>query len=100
MASIGTALARDSMEPREGHTMKKNRGQGLTEYLILLCLVAVAGIAIVSVLGQNIRAKYASISAAIRGDKNLDRKMVEDKEDQYRIRGMDDFIEGGRIGED
>lgn len=76
--------------------MRNRRGQGLTEYLILVCLIAVSAIAIVSVLGQNIRAKYASISAAIRGESNLERQTTADSQQDYQLRGMDDFTQSGK----
>ena len=47
-------------------------GQGLVEYLILVCLVAVSAIAIVSVVGKNIKEQYANISAALRNGKKVE----------------------------
>jgi Flp pilus assembly pilin Flp len=37
--------------------LKNNRGQGLTEYLVLLMLVAVASIGLVAGLGKTVRGK-------------------------------------------
>jgi Flp pilus assembly pilin Flp len=37
--------------------IKNNRGQGMTEYLVLLMLVAVSSIAVVASLGKSIRGK-------------------------------------------
>lgn len=66
------------------------RGQGLVEYLILVCLVAVAAIAVVSVVGQNLRARYATISSALRGEE-VEKELVAPEVDTYRIRGFDDY---------
>ncbi|MCB0418474.1 MAG: hypothetical protein H6617_09935 [Bdellovibrionaceae bacterium] len=73
---------------------KRNRGQGLVEYLILVCLLAVATIAVVSVVGQNIRARYANISAALQGKRGRE-KMEAVESDSYELRGFDDFMESG-----
>lgn len=72
--------------------MKKNSGQGLVEYLILLCLVTVSSIAVVSVVGQNIKAQYAKISNAITG-KGAQIPMTTVKSNAYKQRGMDDYFE-------
>lgn len=79
-----------------GVQKKTTRGQGLTEYLILLCLVSVAAIAVVSVVGQNLRARYASVSAALRGDSDVNKEMEEATEDSYELRGFEDFLEGAK----
>jgi type IV pilus assembly protein PilA len=48
---------------------KKNlqSGQGLTEYAVILCLVAVAAIATMGFFGGAIKGKIASLSAAVSG---------------------------------
>jgi len=77
---------------------RASRGQSLVEYLILLCLVAVAAIGVVSVVGTNLREQYANVSKALRGDRGSVSKTRERKED-YESRGLDDFMEsaaGGR----
>ena len=70
-------------------------GQGLVEYLILVCLVAVSTIAIVGVVGRNIREQYANVSATIRGEgQNV--TLSRPDTSSYESRGMDDFFEGSR----
>ncbi len=74
--------------------MKGNRGQGLVEYLILVCLVAVSAIAVVSVVGKNIREQYANISAALHNGKAV--KATPADAASYEARGMDDFMDGAK----
>lgn len=73
--------------------LRTARGQGLLEYLILLCLVSVSAIAVVSVVGQNLRARYATISAALRGDKDVKKELNSPEAETYRLRGFDDYTE-------
>lgn len=68
--------------------------QGLVEYLILVCLIGVAAIAVVSVVGKNIREQYANISAALRNSKKVE--LTVPGKETYDARGMDDFTEGAR----
>ena len=74
---------------------KRNSGQGLIEYLILLCLVTVSSIAVVSVVGQNIKAQYAKISNAITG-KGSQVPMSSVSSETYKQRGMDDYFESAK----
>ena len=71
---------------------RNNKGQGLVEYLILVCLVAVSAIAVVSVVGTNIRELYAKISLSLGGGKDKV-KLTRPEKATYQKRGMDDFSE-------
>jgi Flp pilus assembly pilin Flp len=50
-----------------GFMYKKESGQGLTEYAVVLSLVAVASIAGMALFGGAIKGKIASLSGAIAG---------------------------------
>jgi Flp pilus assembly pilin Flp len=45
--------------------LKNDRGQGLTEYIVLLMLVSVISIAAVSTLGRTVKGKIEEASRAI-----------------------------------
>jgi len=77
-------------------SLRNSRGQGLVEYLILLCLVAVSAIAVVAVVGQNIREQYANVSAALRNGKSV--PLTEPAKSTHDARGMDDFNGGAKQG--
>ena len=72
---------------------RDRKGQGLVEYLILVCLIAVSAIAVVSVVGQNLRARYATISSALRGDKEVKKELDSPEASTYKMRGFDDYTE-------
>lgn len=67
----------------------KETGQSLIEYLILTCLISVSAIAIVSIVGQNIKARFANISAALRGEKEKKELVVPDA-GTYELRGLEE----------
>jgi pilus assembly protein Flp/PilA len=73
--------------------VKGQRGQGLIEYLVLTCLVAISAVAVVSVVGQNIRARYATLSSALRGDRKVQKELNEAESSSYQLRGFDDYTE-------
>ncbi len=49
--------------------MRDEKGQGLTEYAVILSLVAVASIAGMALFGGAIKGKLASLSGAVAGQK-------------------------------
>ncbi|BBH53489.1 Flp family type IVb pilin [Fluviispira sanaruensis] len=56
---------------------KEEKGQGLTEYAIILSLIAVASIAATAFFGGAIKAKIAALAGAISGQ---DSKIVNEAE--------------------
>jgi len=75
--------------------MRNQRGQGLVEYLILLCLIAVSSIAVVTVVGTNIKEQYAKVSQGLRNGSDHISLSSPGKE-TFRKRGMDDYLENTR----
>lgn len=75
--------------------LKKTKGQGLIEYLILVSLISVCSIAVVSLVGANVQELYANISNSLRSS-NTRVNMTEVKDRDYKRRWMDDFTEGAR----
>ena len=52
--------------------IRNEEGQGMTEYIIIVALIAIAAIGIITIFGQNIRALFSASAAALAGetDKN------------------------------
>ena len=46
---------------------RKNRGQGMTEYIIIVALIAIAAIAVVTLFGDNIRQLFGASAGALTG---------------------------------
>jgi len=46
---------------------RKQRGQGMTEYIIIVALIAVAAIAVYQFFGQTIRSQTAGIAKEVSG---------------------------------
>lgn len=61
---------------------KRQRGQGMTEYIIIVALVAIGAIAVVTVFGNNIRALFGNSANALAGetDSDLSGTQVQDTE--------------------
>ncbi len=51
----------------ETNLRKNRKGQGLTEYIIIVALVAIAGIGIVNIFGNQLRNQFHAIVRAMAG---------------------------------
>jgi Flp pilus assembly pilin Flp len=49
----------------------KDAGQGMTEYIIIVALIAIAAIGIVTVFGSNVRVLFGGITQALSGNQNV-----------------------------
>ena len=47
--------------------LRRNRGQGMTEYIIIVALIAIAAIAVISLFGDNIRQLFGASANALSG---------------------------------
>jgi Flp pilus assembly pilin Flp len=74
--------------------LRKNElGQGMTEYIIIVALIAVAAIAVVGFFGDVVRNQFYNMTAAIAGSSSHSDvgKFVKKAEREKNQRGMDDF---------
>lgn len=76
-------------------TKRNNKGQAISEYLILTAIIAVGSIAVVQTLGYNVHSRLAKIAAALGGGarKDIDAATIR-KKDHYEMRDLDDFDAG------
>ena len=50
---------------------KQRRGQGMTEYIIIVALIAIAAIGVITVFGNNIRRLFGTSADALAGGTSL-----------------------------
>lgn len=75
--------------------LRSRRGQGMTEYIIIVALIAIAAIGIVSLFGDNIRALFGTSTNALAGDEEATAETVQASVDVYGHRNMKNFGEQG-----
>ncbi len=51
--------------------LRRRKGQGMTEYIIIVALIAIAAIAVITLFGNNIRALFGAASDATAGKTNV-----------------------------
>jgi pilus assembly protein Flp/PilA len=73
--------------------IENRKGQSLIEYLVLVCLIAVGSMAVIRVLGKNVRVQFANVSRALGGDSDS-LKYEKVSSDDYSKRDFSDFMKG------
>ncbi len=74
--------------------LRGTRGQGMTEYIIIVALIAIAAIGVVSLFGDNIRALFATSANALAGNEDASAETNEASKDLYDHKNLKNFGEG------
>lgn len=78
-------------------TKRQQRGQGMTEYIIIVALIAVAAIAVYQFFGQTIRSQTSGIAREVSGQSASDavtnaQKAANDAVDEgTKKKGLDNY---------
>jgi Flp pilus assembly pilin Flp len=67
------------------------RGQGLTEYIIVVALVAVAAIGVVNLMGNQLRNQFSTIVAAMSGHSLSVQDLSDKASKQAETRTLRDY---------
>lgn len=59
---------KDHMKMQQGRNLKFQQGQGMTEYIIVVALVAISAIAVFQLFGQTLRSQTAAIARELAGE--------------------------------
>ena len=71
------------------HIQRSRRGQGATEYVIILVLVAIASISVITVFGDQLRELFSVATKRLQGDTNTQPQQFN--ADGQVQRGLDNF---------
>jgi len=71
---------------------RRQRGQGMTEYVIIVALIAIGTIGVITIFGDNVRALFANSSNALAGKETM---TVTPNEEAERLveKGLSDFAD-------
>ena len=65
---------------------RRIRGQGMTEYIIIVALIAIAAIAVYSLFGDTLRSQTGNIAAELGGGK-ADHAATKQKAEEAKTKG-------------
>ena len=74
--------------------LRKPRGQGLTEYILVVALVAIAAIGVVTVFGENVRHLFGAATVATAGDTDVRSKAKSGQSQADRKKDLATFGTG------
>jgi len=87
---------RDTGMKRIGTGMRKQSGQGLTEYIIIVALVAIAAIGVVNIFGNQLRHQLSTIVAAMSGSSVQVKSLSTKAKEQTNQRTLKDYASENR----
>src|SRR5262252_10058921 len=74
-----------------GSPTRQARGQGMTEYIIITALIAVAAIGIISLFGDNIRKLFGASAQALAGSNNVANTGDQQRRDRLEKKSLSNF---------
>ncbi len=85
------------------HSLKKQSGQGMTEYIIVVALVAISAIAVFQLFGQTLRSQTAAIAKELAGEdgtaqSQAARSAAEKAASQTAAKSLKSFTGNGDAG--
>ena len=72
----------------------KQLGQGMTEYIIIVALIAIAAIAIYGIFGDTVRQQMGAMTQELGGDTAASGGGPSVSSESTAARGLDDFAAG------
>lgn len=70
---------------RTARRLGRDSGQGMTEYIIIVALIAIAAIGIVTVFGSNVRILFGGITQALAGNQNVNLGNLQNGQQQANM---------------
>jgi Flp pilus assembly pilin Flp len=64
-------MVEKQISKRDGQALRRRRGQGMTEYVIIVALVAIGAIGVITLFGDNIRQVFSASADALAGSTNV-----------------------------
>jgi Flp pilus assembly pilin Flp len=71
--------------------LSNNRGQGMTEYILIVVLVAVLAIAVIGLFGNQIRSLFSTSTKHLSGDTSAKTEDFGSQSDSEVEKGIEDF---------
>jgi Flp pilus assembly pilin Flp len=71
--------------------LKKARGQGMTEYIIIVALIAIAAIGVITLFGDNIRALFGMSADALAGDTSVAKRTTKSSQATIEKKQLGNF---------
>jgi Flp pilus assembly pilin Flp len=71
-------------------SQKKSRGQGMTEYIIIVALIAIAAIGVITLFGNNIRKLFGMSADALAGQDGVTMRATQ-SDDKWESKHLENF---------
>lgn len=70
---------------------RRRKGQGMTEYIIIVALIAIAAIGVVTIFGDNIRDLFAGATNALAGETQIEIGSEKASQEHTKTKTLNSF---------
>jgi Flp pilus assembly pilin Flp len=77
--------------------IRRRRGQGMTEYIIIVALIAIAAIGVITLFGDNIRKLFGTSANALAGQTS-EQNRGQDSNQQIEDKRLENFGQNNTAG--
>ena len=91
-------LLEDNMRNEIRKALQEEAGQGMTEYIIIVALIAIAAIGVVTLFGEQIRDLFGQSAAALSGSTDAARSVTKSESYTLSTKGLDRTAESNAGG--
>jgi pilus assembly protein Flp/PilA len=71
--------------------LRRKRGQGMTEYIIIVALIAIAAIGVITLFGENIRRLFGASTDALAGNTDVTTEAQNRMEKLEKNKSLENF---------
>ncbi|HLT31726.1 MAG TPA: hypothetical protein VK013_16945 [Myxococcaceae bacterium] len=71
--------------------LRRKRGQGMTEYIIIVALIAIAAIGVITLFGENIRRLFGASTDALAGNTDVQTEAKNRMENLEQNKSLENF---------
>ncbi|MBU1221709.1 hypothetical protein KKF34_13310 [Myxococcota bacterium] len=71
--------------------LKNKKGQGMTEYIIIVALIAIAAIGVITLFGDDIRKLFGASANALAGETNVSPNAMKAGAKEVNTKGLKNF---------
>jgi pilus assembly protein Flp/PilA len=76
---------------QQSKSRRRSRGQGMTEYIIIVALIAIAAIGVITLFGDNIRKLFGISAQALSGNTSIQNNGEKQRKTAVEEKTMENF---------
>ncbi len=82
-----------SSAPAARRSLRRARGQGMTEYIIIVALIGISAIGVITLFGDNVKALFGMASDSLAGETKVATRATKSKPEGEKSGGLGHYAD-------